>query len=160
MGAIAQPGGCVVNAARLNLLLRIRRLRERDALRALAERQRAQSHAEFRLESTMPALAGAGLQSSTDLAGFHSLIAFRTALSTQVDDLQEAVVATRAGAEECRAGWFLADRDREISQRLADRHAEVERAASDHREVRDSDDLSVARHVAAQAQSAAPEEGR
>ncbi|MFA7324605.1 MAG: hypothetical protein WC005_09625 [Candidatus Nanopelagicales bacterium] len=130
----------------LEVLLRVRRVREREALRTLAEQQRALLAADLQLSTAVASLESAHLPASSDLAEFRAHLASRAAKSARVG-LARTIVASRSADEEsARHLWLVSEQDCDVANRLIARQREHERAESDRRERRANDDLALALH--------------
>lgn len=129
-----------------HLLLQVRALHERLAQRRTAEAVAIRHATEQRARSLESRLAAMGLPHDAGTDEFQSAVASRRALAGLVVAQWESAARAAADVEVARAGWIVAERDRESMDRVveqlrteqAERHARLEQ--------RESDDLAGSRH--------------
>jgi len=124
----------------------VRRVREREALRNLAEQQRARLAADLLLSAAVASLESAHLPASSDLAEFRAHLASRAARAARVELARTVVASRKADEASARQLWLVSEQNCDVANRLIAREREHERTESDRRERRANDDLSLALH--------------
>ena len=130
----------------MDVLLRVRSIRERTALGVLGERQLVVSTINHDIETVGQSLVNSTLAGRRTTEQAQITFAQRAGTAARLSMLADSLALATVDAEEARLAWLAADRDREVAQRLVDRHRDMALKEFDYRERREMDDLSVARH--------------
>lgn len=130
----------------MDVLLRVRSIRERTALGVLGERQLVVSAIDNEIETVGQNLISSAIAGRRTAAEAQITFAQRAGSAARLSMLNDSLVLAAADAETARLAWVEADRDREVAQRLVNRQRDMALKEFDYRERREMDDLSVARH--------------
>jgi len=136
-----------VKSRSLDVLLRVRGIKERTALGVLGERQLVVSGIDNEIEIVGQNLVHSAIAGRRTTAEAQITFAQRAGSAARLRMLSDSLIIATADAESARLAWMEADRDREVAQRLVDRQRDMALKEFNYQERREMDDLSVARHL-------------
>ena len=145
----------MTRSQRLDPLLRVVQQRQDDAARQLAERDKAQSEQEQRLEALRRyadeyAITPQGQDGTIAPALLANRLAFRAKLDAAVDQQSKVVDHGRQQTEVERMRLMLASRDTKVLEKLAASYRSEEAKVAEQRTQRELDDLGARRSRDAQ----------
>jgi flagellar FliJ protein len=140
----------MTRSQRLDPLLRVVQQRQDDAARQLAERDKAQTEQEARLDALRRyadeyAITPQGPDGTIAPALLANRIAFRAKLDAAVAQQSKVVDHGRQQTEVERMRLMLASRDTKVLEKLAASYRAEEAKAADQRDQRELDDLGARR---------------
>lgn len=131
----------------LDILLKVRMAREGQALATLGAERRIVSDLSSQLQEATSNLAQLMMRGRRPVEDTKIIAAQRSSSAARVRQINDALYLAHMRAENARQAWIVADRDREIGQRLVDQDARDRQTAADKAERNDTDDLNRGRLI-------------
>ncbi len=124
----------------LDVLLKVRKAKQSQALAALGVEQVAVAELTFQLEEASSNLAELMLDGRRRVEDMKFIAAQRSSSVAFIRQINDSLMLSQMRAENARRAWLATDQDREISQRMVDREQNAADLASDRAERLDSDE--------------------
>ena len=124
----------------LDVLLKVRKAKQSQALAALGVERVAVAGLSFQLEEASSNLAELLLDGRRRVEDMKFIAAQRSSSVAFIRQINDSLMLAQLRAENARRAWLTTDQDREISQRLLDREQDATELASDRAERLNSDE--------------------
>ena len=124
----------------LDVLLKVRKAKQSQALAALGVERVAVAGLSFQLEEASSNLAELLLDGRRRVEDMKFIAAQRSSSVAFIRQINDSLMLAQLRAENARRAWLATDQDREISQRLLDREQDATELASDREERLNSDE--------------------
>jgi flagellar biosynthesis chaperone FliJ len=124
----------------LDVLLKVRKAKQSQALAALGVERVAVAGLAFHLEEASSNLAELLLDGRRRVEDMKFIAAQRSSSVAFIRQINDSLMLAQLRAENARLAWLATDQDREISQRLLDREQDAAELASDRAERLNSDE--------------------
>jgi hypothetical protein len=131
----------------LDVLLKVRMAREGQALATLGAERQVVSHLSYQLQEATSNLAQLMMWGRRPVEETRVIAAQRSSAAARVRQINDALYLAHMRADSARQAWIVADRDREIGQRLVDQDARDRQEAADKAERNETDDLNRGRLI-------------
>ena len=124
----------------LDVLLKVRKAKQSQALAALGVERVAVAGLSFQLEEASSNLAELLLDGRRRVEDMKFIAAQRSSSVAFIRQINDSLMLAQLRAENARRAWLATDQDREISQRLLDREQDATELDSDRAERLNSDE--------------------
>ena len=124
----------------LDVLLKVRKAKESQALATLGTERVAVAGLTFQLEEASSNLAELLLDGRRRVESMQFIAAQRSSSAASIRKLHDSLMLAQLRAENARRAWLAADQDREISQRLLNRENDAVDLEIDRKERLNSDE--------------------
>ena len=124
----------------LDVLIKVRKAKQSQALAALGVERVAVAGLNFQLEEASSNLAELMLEGRRRVEDMKFIAAQRSSSVAYIRQINDSLMLAQMRAENARRAWLATDQDREISQRMVDREQDAADLASDRAERLDSDE--------------------
>ena len=131
----------------LDILLKVRLAHEGQAMAALGTERRIVSDLSHDLQEATSNLARLMVRGRRGVEQTKTIAAQRSSAAARVRLINDALYLAHMRAENARQAWIVADREREIGQRLVDQDAQDRETARDRAERHEADDRARGRLV-------------
>ena len=129
-----------MNNRNLDVLLKVRKAKQSQALASLGVERVAAAGLSFQLEEASSNLAELLLDGRRRVEDMKFIAAQRSSSVAFIRQINDSLMLAQLRAENARRAWLATDQDREISQRLLDREQDAAELASDRAERLNSDE--------------------
>ena len=129
-----------MNNRNLDVLLKVRKAKQSQALAALGVERVAVAGLSFQLEEASSNLAELLLDGRRRVEDMKFIAAQRSSSVAFIRQINDSLMLAQLRAENARRAWLATDQDREISQRLLDREQDATELDSDRAERLNSDE--------------------
>lgn len=126
----------------LDVLLKVRKAKQSQALAALGVERVAVAGLSFQLEEASSNLAELMLDGRRRVEDMKFIAAQRSSSVAYIRQINDSLMLAQMRAENARRTWLATDQDREISQRLVDREQDAADLESDRTERLNADEQS------------------
>lgn len=126
----------------LDVLLKVRKAKQSQALAALGVERVAVAGLSFQLEEASSNLAELMLDGRRRVEDMKFIAAQRSSSVAYIRQINDSLMLAQMRAENARRTWLATDQDREISQRLVDREQDAANLESDRTERLNADEQS------------------
>lgn len=126
----------------LDVLLKVRKAKQSQALAALGVERVAVAGLSFQLEEASSNLAELMLDGRRRVEDMKFIAAQRSSSVAYIRQINDSLMLAQMRAENARRTWLATDQDREISQRLVDREQGAADLESDRTERLNADEQS------------------
>ncbi len=124
----------------LDVLLKVRKAKESQALATLGTERVAVAGLTFQLEEASSNLAELLLDGRRRVESMQFIAAQRSSSAAYIRQINDSLMLAQLRAENARRAWLAADQDREISQRLLNRENDAVDLEIDRKERLNSDE--------------------
>lgn len=131
----------------LDILLKVRMAREGQALATLGSERQIVSNLSYQLQEATSNLAQLLMWGRRPVEDTQTIAAQRSSSAARVRQINDALYLAHIRAENARQAWIVADRDREIGQRLVDQDVRDREMAADKAERNETEDLNRGRLI-------------